>query len=413
MNNPSTEELARQVGDAFAKAFPHSTPNQTQTQVQPDSQPIQSTTPTRMKIGCAYCGCHISDFLTTKLRNGFACPTCTTNVVIVAIKRIQQRLADRGGAFASKEQGNGHNQIKQDWRFAKISLTNRVVKWEALTDDLRVVPEDPTNIQNALAIWDMNKIALADIPGLRYSQDAEQGEPTAEEHETAKLMIELLRLILEKEMRAGDRAAQHNRRKRKSSDAPCHQKLIQISIRDEDTNRNEVDEESAAVASSHLQRPPAPKSILKRKASHALPETPPRKRTRIADVVTVSPPRLNISNPSPFVHLSDTVTTQTHAIHTSAEQQRHKSTFRRSAPNYSPRVWASGPFEEKARTSNFKSSWDGIEKHVAKELREAEHEQAIFSGIKAVTGTWLGVWWVRKVTRHLDLKQLQEELDRK
>ncbi|OAK97758.1 hypothetical protein IQ06DRAFT_358040 [Phaeosphaeriaceae sp. SRC1lsM3a] len=413
MNNPSTEELARQVGDAFTTAFPDSTPNQVHAQAQPESQPADSSTPACIKIGCAYCGCYISDLLTTKLRNGFACPTCTTNVVIVAIKRIQQRLADRGGAFASKEQGNGHNQIKQDWRFAKISLTNRIVKWEALTDDLRVVPEDLTNIKNALAIWDMNKIALADIPGLRYSQVAEQGEPTAEEHETAKLMIELLRLILEKEMCADHLTAQHNRRKRKLSDAPCHQKLIQISIRDEDTNRNEVDEESAAVASSHLQRPPAPKSILKRKASHGLPDTPARKRTRIADIVTVSPPRLNISNPSPFIHLSNTVTTQNHAIHTYAEQQRRKTSFRRSAPSYSQGVWASGPFEEKARTSNFKTSWDRIEKHVAKELKEAEHEQAIFRGIKAVTGTWMGVWWVWKVTRHLDLEQLQEELDRK
>ncbi|KAH7390956.1 hypothetical protein DE146DRAFT_680017 [Phaeosphaeria sp. MPI-PUGE-AT-0046c] len=397
MANLSNEVLARQIGDAFAAAFPDAAAFQAG--AHSESQPTQVTTPGNKRTSCTYCGCDISDFLTAQLRKGLACPACTANAIIKAIEQVQQRLTDRGGAFASKLEANGHK-----------------TKWEALIDDAHVLPEDLTNVKSALAIWDSNKIALSKVPGLKYIEGVGEGEPTAEEHEVARLMIELLRLILEKEMRASDREAQGVSRKKKEVGLSGDRKPLHSSIHGEHTNRDEAPEAQIAIASSRQRTPPAPdtlKSILKRKASFTISETPPQKRTRIADVVTVSPPRLNVSNPSPFIKLPDTVTTQTHAKHTSAQQNRPKDAFKRSAPDYAPGVWASGAFEEKAGTSNFKSNWNRMEKQVAEELQEAAEVQTVFKGIKMVTGTWMGMWWVRKVTRHLDLEQLWERLGKK
>lgn len=116
---------------------------------------------------------------------------------------------------------------------------------------------------------------------MKYVEGAEKGEPTEEHHENARLMIQLLRLVLEKEMSAEDKAYASNR-----STNASNAKL-------RSSKREEAQQPSSLLASPDTPRsaatiasptPPGatnPKPILKRKASTSTPLPTLRKRLRI------------------------------------------------------------------------------------------------------------------------------------
>lgn len=149
--------------------------------------------------------------------------------------------------------------------------------------------------------------------------------------------------------------------------------------------------------------PSPPKSILKRKPSSSLEqssEIPQSKRFRITDTVTISPPRLNIVDPSPFTRLSAESTVQTHATHSAAENYRPRPAFQRKRSVFKPGVWISVPGEEKVNTSFYKRSWERAEKVVFREAVEEEEKNKVAEGLKAITAPWVGFWWIRGVLVH-------------
>lgn len=290
---------------------------------------------------------------------------------------------------------------------------NRLAEWEALTHGSQVFPEDVTNINKALEIWEANKNELSEIPGLNYIEDTKEQEPTEEEHEIAKLTGVLLRMIIEKEIAADEKeerlekaernGVHMNRDHQSSSSSP----LQEHATLNKDAAGQKISSPSTPRTTS---TPNTPKSILKRKTSFTPPDAAPQKRARIADLVTISPPSLNRSNFSPWDKRLDMLITRVHAPYTSEEHKRRTDTFRRSSVYYKPGSWVSCRPWRMAETSNYKVSWDRAEKRVAEELKEEEDERKVYMGLKMVAWTWMITWWIRNVTRHLDLKQLQAKL---
>jgi hypothetical protein len=112
----------------------------------------------------------------------------------------------------------------------------------------------------------------------------------------------------------------------------------------------------------------------------------------------VSPDVLSISNPSPFQKLSTQPTVQPHAPHTTAEKHRRRAEFHRTTvPFYTPGVWASGAYCEKANTAFFKVPVEDMQEAVAKDLSEEEAERALAAKLKEVSGMWVVRMWIKHV----------------
>lgn len=110
--------------------------------------------------------------------------------------------------FASWELGTGHQEVKETSRVPKAYLVNTVAQFEALMPDPEIPKRDRQKLERLVDTWNKKRESLAnvpDVPGVR--EVPTKKEPSEEEHEAARLMIQLLKLVLEKEMTAEDKVA--------------------------------------------------------------------------------------------------------------------------------------------------------------------------------------------------------------
>lgn len=197
MGPPPIEELDRQVAEAFGDTFIHSTMSQARPQPQTQAQIV-------VKHAERPCAHHIPTSLAAKLPVPHLCSTCTINADIKAIQDVQQRFADRGSAFVSKQMAH-HKTVRKRWRTAKLALIKTVTFFEALIADSHWSSEDAVKVKAALDVWNKKKLVLTKVPGVNYVPSAEEDGPIEEEHEIARLMVDLLKLVLAKEMAGEDK----------------------------------------------------------------------------------------------------------------------------------------------------------------------------------------------------------------
>ncbi|KAF1914324.1 hypothetical protein BDU57DRAFT_291185 [Ampelomyces quisqualis] len=402
MRPVSGNEIERQDTEASITASPHC--DQPPPQVPSKMPQIRSRSSDFATF--KYCGHMTSEFLLARLPSSQLCPGCKFREIISKIKAAQQQLVERGGAFASKEIGKGHNNVKKHWRVPKIHLANTVAQYEALLSHPGISLRDRYKLESLLDIWNREKDGLAEVPGMR--QVPTEKEPSQKEHEVARLMIELLKLVLEKEMAAEDKVSNEGSVATNNPSNRHEQQQSQTTISKAATVSAclPATPKSASCAAPNRTVTPLPReSILKRKPTSSL-ASPQTKRIRITDTVTLSPPRLNITNPNPFTQLSAALTLQPHAKHTEAEDARPRYSFQRRKASYEPGAWASGAEEEKANTSFATRSWERAEKARCKEIEEEEEERRVVEGLEIVTGAWVGVWWVRGVVVCVGLEEL-------
>jgi hypothetical protein len=240
---------------------------------------------------------------------------------------VQRELSDRGGAFRSREVNHSkHKSLREVWRDAKIALANAVAKFEDLITEGNVSEQDVVKIREALEIWESKKVVLSRVPGVVYTEGAEEQEPSEEDKEVARLMIELLKMALEKEMTAEEKqgAKEPMLQQSYSQERPVR---LTLSFNSRSERRKETSaaphartQDSATEAqhaqpttpgySSHTNtnkpRIVSPRSILKRHASESPASSPTsssqhrRKRAHTASFATLSPEALSIANPSPL-----------------------------------------------------------------------------------------------------------------
>jgi hypothetical protein len=408
MNQQTVEELARQVAEAFNANFPVATTDLPESRSEPQSH-LQAeqhlTVPTQTIVAAQPSCCHpIPASLASKLPNANLCPACAITRRVKEIQDVQQLIVVRGGIFASKhgDDREVHKTVRQGWHLAKIDLANTVALLEMLVADAQTTPDAMTMLKSALDTWSTSEDTLIKVPGITYVDDPVGEIPTEEDHEVARLMMEVIRLVLEKEMTDEDKAALdlESRPVHVSTPpaSPEHQRTLPSSSSPSACPRAEVQ-----LISKPLQHLPTPKPILKRGLSPSSMTSSDPKRFRIDSIATVSPAQLNRSNSSPFIKLSTTITTQPHSYHTFAEDQRRRSEFWRRGPGYSPGVWASQAYEKKADTSYYKKSWEHMERKVETGQKEAEEEKTMSLGLNTVAGAWMGLWWFWK-TKKVDLK---------
>jgi hypothetical protein len=351
----------------------------------------------------------ISSSLASKLPDPHKCPGCTIADQIGAIREVQQELETRDGVFISKIRGHGHATLKKQWSKAKISLSNTLTTFEELVKEKQLPAEDLAKIEEALRLWEDRSISLTRVPGMTYTKGAKEQEPTEEDHQFARLMMQYLETVLENEMTTEDKVAVAERNSMESTqqeklkwkDRTAEQKLPVLPA------PPKIPHKTPTLTSQTPQVAQTPESILKRSANSA--PSPLRKRIRLAETVTVSPECLNISNPSPFTKLTKMSTFQEHRRTTTAENCRRRSGFWRPSPLYEPGAWASGGFESKANTSYYKAEWESMEQEKQREEEEAEEERRVVEGLKLITGVWMGMWWVKKVLSNVDLEKAIEE----
>jgi hypothetical protein len=424
MGQSPIAELARQVAEAFGAAFPQSTTTQQQPKQETQAVSKVASTPNAPKPANAPCQHPLSSTLVRMIPDPHGCPICNITSHVKIIQGIQHQFADHGGAFASKEVAH-HKSVRQRWRAAKIKVMGTLSRSEEMLSNPALSAADLRQIEDALECWEKNKIALTRVPGVIYVPEAGEEEPTEEEHECARLVIELLNMVLEKETTEEDKKPPCPGRGMKRSGPHHNQMQAEASIADKGTQRSIVswdDPEDTTLSNGSSSTPPlerpfsptlqtnpelrTPKSILKRKASLS-PQTPKQsKRLRISDTVAIPPSHLNTSNASPFDKLLNTVTFQSHSTHVFASQKRPKSVFKRGTPHYPTGNWASGAHEKKAETSGFRRRWEDYEKHVRKGLEKEKKEKACDAKLKALAGAWMGLWWVKEVLRDVDLVKI-------
>jgi hypothetical protein len=318
----------------------------------------------------------------SKLRQKLAlCPICELTKHIEAIKRYQKRWDDRYTSEPEEEPGLNLPGIGLRWSRCKLSLMKLITRFERLLVIAKSTEKFMGKLRAALALWEANKAALTRCPGLKYAEEQE------EDDDVARILANLPKLIREREM-TGEDKTYTSLSQRKLQLRQLHQKQLAA-------------QPTSALAAepkpSSLSQSSATKPILKRKHSAAFAPSPPAKRLRIADEVTISPQGLNITNPSPFSPLPSTPTSAPHNEHTDASKKRRSSRWNRRAPVYTPGAWASGDAESKANTSNFSRSWENTERATREEMQEAEEERRVVQGLKVVSGAWMGVWWVQRV----------------
>lgn len=373
----------------------------------------------RQEAVTASCSHPISDALMPKLPKPKTCPVCFIKQHIETIKDVQRRLVDRGGVFTSKEE-QGHKALRKELRDAKIGLANAIAQFELMVVEAQLPSADLTHIENALGEWENKKIQLAKIPGLVYVSGAEEEEPTEEDHEVARLMIELLKTALKRELTPEDMKEVTTTTTTSTPVDTGDQLPDQISPlphqhlppQQRDTAIPDISGLCSTPIDEKSQDKATPRSILKRKGAFSPANSPTtshiRKRVRTRNFAAVSPEALNTSNPFPFAQLSDHWTVQSHRPQTFAEQHRPRSDFHRGSPSYIPGFWASSAFNEKANTSLFKIPWDEAEEQMRREQEEAAEEKKLVERLKMVSQAWMGIWWTKEVLQHVDLEKIRE-----
>jgi hypothetical protein len=141
----------------------------------------------------------IPDALIPRLPTPNVCPTCVVEQHIFTIQDVQRKLIDRGGAFRSKENNHAqHKAIRKVWRDTKITLSNTIAKFEHFLEegDLSVQAQD--KVREALDVWERKKVVLGRVPGVLYEEGSKEIEPSDEEKERARLMMVLLKMLVEK-----------------------------------------------------------------------------------------------------------------------------------------------------------------------------------------------------------------------
>jgi hypothetical protein len=399
MGPSSSDQVERQDNAPSATMLPQSE------QAPPQTRPRDS----EFAAG-KYCSHVTPRSLLARLPSSLQCPRCDFRDLISKTRAAQQELTERGGAFASKEIGTGHHNVKQDWRILKMQLANTVARFEALLADPWVQVRDRAILTSLLDVWDTEKDGLAKVPGMREVPTEE--EPSEEEHEVARLMIELFKLVLEKEMTAKDKAHIRYNEAKQLLDrlGQQHNQAAAPQSSPATTSDPATPKWESSCALNHIALPSPSKSILKRKSISPLahsPRTPKPKRTRITDTVTISPQHINISNPSSFAKLSIAPTVQPHAEHTEAEKKRRKTIYYRRRRAYKPGVWASGAGEEKVNTSYCYWTWEEAEEIRCREIKEEEQQRKAVEGLKVIAGAWVGLWWIRRDVGCVGLDWLQ------
>ena len=342
----------------------------------------------------------------SRMADAHMCPACTMAAHIKAIQDVQGDLADRGGAFASKDKPH-HKTLRQRWRKEKIPAMHTLITYENMLRCPDVTADDMRQLKDALELWERKKIALTRVPGMEYVPGAEEDEPTEEEHEVARLMMELLKAVLDKVMTDADKRCLKKSKKSESHDIRTPGRVSIIGEGVETQN----DTGPTDTRGSHTWTDSGPhKSILKRKAT-SRPLLNPEKRLHITPTATVSAPHLNTTNASPFIKLQSTPTSQVHNKHTFVTHKRSKRAFRRGTRHYTAGRWASGADEEKAETSGLGRSWADFERVVEREMEEEGEEKTMVAGLGIVVGAWMGVWWVRRVLGGLDLRLVRERIE--
>jgi hypothetical protein len=402
-----TEHLARRLSEAFGAAFPDSI------MAAPLPQPHEP--PVAKAPESLSCGHAISARITPQ--NSRLCPSCQIFRHVQAIKDVQRDLTKRGGVFQSKDMPHGHKTVRQRWRVEKLRAINMLDRFQLMLKDAQLSEKDKADITKAFKVWEEEAPNLEIVPGVVYQDDNVQAEPSKEEHEVARLMIELLKLMLQKEMAEEDKKATRLpiRLREEAPDGQAHQEPRPLQ-----PAMPKAPNQSAIQA---IATPKSPRPILKRKGTPGSPTSPQCKLLRFDTVATVSPAHLNFSSPTPFgssplasssvkgvIKPSITVTTQPHRKCTSVEHKRKPHEFKRKRPEYSPGTWASGAFEEKANTSWCTVYWENAERQMEQEQKEAQEEEQLVLALKVILSVWTSLWWVRKVTRHIDLEELKSKM---
>ena len=417
--------LACQIADALAAAFPRSSMAQ--------SQSPHADAPTQAKSSAVIsfipkdepCGHPVPAALVPHLPLLYHCPTCTVEYFIKMTQLAQKRFKDHGGWSASKEKGgDGHKTARVTWRKAKVRMVNMVSKLEDLRADASVPSDVLESIQPALSLYESKKVQLGRVPGVQYVKGAKEDEPTEEHHEIAKLMIELLKMILDKEMEPADKAF------------VADKAFAMVRPGDNSVSPSSESAEQPATASSPPRKPkPTTSSPICRLTSGTLPSAfkrkhspssasiTPNKRIRINDIVTVSPSHVIDAEPidparyflsGPFQGDQGlSPTSQSHADHTTAVRVRTRAHFWRPGGGYTPGSWASQAFHEKINTSNWKTSWDVVDENLKKCDRK---DRWVRRNLTSVQGFWIVVWWfkwwVKNVVPGMGLEKLKEDMDK-
>ena len=374
--------------------------------------------------------------LAPKPASPLLCPTCTITSQIAAIQSVQGQFDARGGVLKSQKRGedrhtaDAHKVLRKAWRTAKIALANTIEKFEDLLEDKNTPVQDLPKLREALNVWDKKKIVLTRVPGLRYVQGAEEGEPTDEEKEEARLLMVWLKMVIEKEMTQEELESSRTNPPvdtslSTSSQTPATSQL-QYPVPQEPSGVRQFEFECPllAIAQTLATSLPdyqhniaMPKPVLKRPraitltGSQSSSPSPLPKRVRLSDTVTMSPEHLYVANPPPFQPLSRTAIVLPHATHTLAEHHRRRPEFHRTTEVYVPGVWASGAFSEKVDTSFRSMTRQEMEKRYKQESDEQEQEQELAIKLKDTSRGWVALWWAKKMAPNLDLEKLEMEME--
>tara|TARA_R110002003_G_scaffold228_1_gene16578 strand:+ start:20732 stop:21580 length:849 start_codon:yes stop_codon:yes gene_type:complete len=278
-------------------------------------------------------------------------------------------------------------------------MTN-ILLFERLLDDAQVPEDDKAKIQLALEAYEKRKAALARVPGLEYVEDAEEDGPTEEHQEVARLIMDLPKKVLDKEMEAEDKEYSAQRASMTTVEAPAkpwRQRTAEQRVTM--TMRQPQPPPMVAPVSQPVPIPPTPrKSILKRRNSLSSVSSVQSKRIRITDTVIVSPAHLNVSDASVLIPVRAEPTIQSHSEHSSAEHKRARGHFWRPGLNYTPGIWASQAHEEKTNTSNLKADWDEL---IKQEDKEAAKEKEVSEKLKSIVKTWVALWITTKAVDYI------------
>jgi hypothetical protein len=292
------------------------------------------------------------------------------------------------------------------WRKAKVELLNIVSFVEMSIADFP--SGDWKDVKVVLDEWEKEKEGLAKVPG--YVYEGEQVRLSEEVLSLVNGMLEGLNLkssvfsllledgpevVVAKE--GGTRDSPESVTASSTSTLAPSSTSISIAI---------PEAESIPDSTSMMDIEPRSRSILKRKSADHEPPAP--KRLRIADYATVSSDHLTISNPSPFLKLSTTVTTQPHHLFTFADHKRRTSYFSRSSESYMPGAWSSPAFCSKHNTSCFKLDWEEVEALWKEEEEEVMEEKRVHERLRVIAECHVMSWWVRGVAGHVGLEKVVE-----
>ncbi|KAL1795338.1 hypothetical protein ACET3X_007154 [Alternaria dauci] len=371
--------------------------------------------------------------LSPKLPSPLLCPTCTITSQIAAVQTIQGKFDACGGVLKSQQKGEdrhttpAHKAMRRAWRTAKIALANTIQKFQDLLEDKSTPVQDLAKLREALDVWDKKKIVLTRVPGLRYVEGAGEGEPTDDDKKEAQLLMMWLKMVVEKEMTPEELASPRTNQPvvtslPVSSHIPTTSRS-QYAVPQQRPNIRPSECPLLALAQSLTTSSPSPqqnaamlKPALKRPRDNNMADSPsaspspPRKRVRLSNTVTVSPEHLYVTNPSPFRPLSRTAIVLPHATHTFAKHHRRRPEFHRKTQVYVPGVWSSGTTSEIVDTSFRGKTRVEMEKIYKQESEEQEQEQELAAKLKEASRGWVALWWAKNMAPNLNLEKLKMEM---